>query len=201
MKKIFFAMGVLLATSLSSSASAQCCDPCFTGCGNWYIGGFGGLNWVNKKGHSTHHKYKTGYIVGGDIGYKWDNGFRLEGEVSYRNNQRKHHGSSGHHKDKQTTAVMANGLYQFDIDCFPIDVYFGAGLGWVNTQNSHSHHNTNGSTSNHSRKNNGFAWQVIAGLAYPICENVDLDLEYRFFDETQSKFNNNSVDIGFRYYF
>lgn len=188
MKKIFFAMGALVTLSLSSSAEAQfCCEP-RCGCDNWYIGGFGGLNWVNKKGHSTHDKYKSGYIVGGDIGYRWDNGFRLEGEVSYRNNQRKHG-----HKAKQSTAFMANGLYQFDIDCFPIDIYFGGGIGWVNTQH---HHNNN-----HSNKNNGFAWQLIAGLAYPICENVDLDLEYRFFDESKSKFNNSAVDLGLRYYF
>lgn len=189
MKKIFFAMGALVALAGSSSVEGQfnCCEP-RCGCDNWYIGGFGGLNWVNKKGHSSHDKYKVGYLVGGDIGYRWDNGFRLEAEVSYRNNQRKNHG-----KAKQTTAILANGLYAFEPDCFPVSFYFGGGIGWANTQRHNHNHNHN--------KNNGFVWQLIAGIAYPICENLELDLEYRFFDESQSKFNNNSVDLGLRYFF
>lgn len=196
MKKIFFAMGALVAMSSASSVEAQCCVP-RCGCDNWYIGGFGGLNWVTRKNHNSgsDHKYKSGYIVGGNVGYRWESGFHLEGEVSYRNNQNK-----AGHKAKQSTAFMANGLYQFDIDCFPIDIFFGGGVGWVNTQHHHHNSSDDSSSSNHN-KNNGFAWQLIAGIAYPICENVDLNLEYRFFDESKSKFNNSSVDLGLKYYF
>ncbi len=195
MKKIFFVIGAFLSMTLANSASAQCCPPVDCGCGDWYVGAFGGFNWLSHKGSDHHHvhNYKSGYLFGGDIGYRWENGFRLEGEVSYRHDKNKGHHSHHNKKAHKATAFMANGLYQFDIDCFPIDIYFGGGLGWVNTHHNHDRH--------HDGKKNGFAWQLIAGIAYPICENLDLDLEYRFFDESKSKFNNSSVDLGFRYYF
>lgn len=202
MKKIFFATCALFSLSVSA-ISAQCCEP-FLGCGDWYIGGFGGANWVNYNGshHGSHHKYKVGYVAGGEIGYRWENGFRVEGEVSYRQNDHKRHhnsGQSGSHHAKKTTAYMANGIYQFELDClFGFDIFGGAGLGYANTQ--HNHHDRTENRNRH-RKHNGFAWQLIAGVAYPICENFDIDLEYRFFDETNSKFYNSSVDVGLKYYF
>lgn len=195
MKKIFFVMGALVSMTLANSVNAQCCPPVSCGCGDWYVGAFGGFNWISRKGHDSHHlhNYKNGYLVGGDIGYRWDNGFRVEGEVSYRHDKNHGHRSNRNNKAHKATAFLANALYQFDIDCFPVDFYVGGGLGWVNTHHNHRNH--------HDGKNNGFAWQLIAGIAYPICENLDLDLEYRFFDESKSKFYNSSVDLGFRYYF
>jgi opacity protein-like surface antigen len=192
MKKIFFVTCALFSIS-AASVSAQCCEP-VCGCGDFYFGAFGGANWVNHNGsHSSHNKYKAGYLVGGDLGYRFDNGFRIEGEISYRQNDRKNNG----HKSKKTTVYMGNAIYQFDVDCLcGLDLFFGAGLGYANTQ--HHHHN---GREGHNNKHNGFAWQLIAGVAYPICENFELDLEYRFLDETKSKFNNNSVDVGVRYYF
>lgn len=214
MKKFLIIFAALVTMSLSNTASARCRSPVDLGCGNWYIGGFGGYNWTAKNGwkipknpvppsptnptpasttflpHFNLRQYKPGYLAGGSFGYRWKNGFRLEAEVSFRYNQRKHkHKNDSNH---QATAYLANAIYQCKIEFIPIQFYFGGGLGYCNTYHKHHERSVD--------DRDGFAWQALGGLAYPICNKLDITVEYRYFMESQANFRNNSVQLGFRYY-
>ena len=96
-------------------------------------------------------------------------------------------------KDHKAVSYLANGLYQFNIYCSPVDVYFGGGLGYVQC-----YHFENGKSDG---KRNGFAWQFLGGLALYVNESIDIDFEYRYFTEARGKFRNSSADVGFKYYF
>nr|MBA2728584.1 outer membrane beta-barrel protein [Parachlamydiaceae bacterium] len=93
MKNFLFILAAIFALSTTQMSAEE----------DFYAGVFGGANWLNISGKSHHHssgsdngsrvrdrlKYRTGYIIGGSIGYRWCGGLRVEGEIAYRNNQRK----------------------------------------------------------------------------------------------------------------
>ncbi len=205
MKKFFFAIGALLTLTATNSASAWEWPSLNCDCGQWYLGAFGGYNWTAKNSHRYSatsnvphrnlHRYKNGYIEGGNVGFAWENGLHLEAEVSYRHNINKRANKHGKHfkTNHQATAFMVNGLYQFHIEFTPLDVFFGGGMGYVNTPHYHNYQRDS--------KRKGYAWQFIGGVAYPICGLFDVDLTYRYFNEARGKFRNSSVDLGIRYYF
>lgn len=81
MKKL---IAVLLTTlSLASIQNVQA-DP-WQG---FYVEGFAGANFAQNKKHDGNKlNLRTGYAVGGALGYGFCNGFHLEGEISYRHNR------------------------------------------------------------------------------------------------------------------
>lgn len=189
---------------------------------NFYAGAFGGANWVQNSKHHNH--YKTGYILGLDAGYKWCNGLRTEFEFAYRSNQNKRHGSSSNHSHRnQSYAGMFNLLYDFDAwGCWCVRPFIGGGIGVASVRRNHggSSHSANGETvvlaegeeisapevvgssgGSHNKRRSSFAWQLIAGLAYPLNDCVDIDLSYRFFKTSEDKINNNSLVLGLNYNF
>lgn len=164
---------------------------------NFYAGGFGGINWATNARH--HHSYKTGYVLGLDAGYKWCNGFRAEVEFSYRNNRVRRSDNSGNsrHANTQLYAGLVNALYEFDaLDCWCIKPYVGGGIGYASERRARRG-NDEGS---HHNKRSGFAWQLIAGVAYPLNDCVDLDLSYRFF-KSKEKHDNHALVLGVNYNF
>lgn len=183
----------------------------------FYVGATGAANFANNtKKHRG--KYDTGFFGAIDLGYRWCNGFHLEAEVAYRYNKaKKHHrgyygvdfGSSSRHRGhRDVWAAMVNVLYDINM-CWCVEPYVGVGIGYAHVRNEN--HRFGGYTGgysggNHNRKNdNAFAWQVIAGVAYPICDNVDLAVEYRFFDTTTRRHEhsvyNNDIGVNLKYYF
>lgn len=214
MKNLIFGLIAFLAVIFPSAATGWSRLTLDCKCGNWYIGGFGGYNWVAKNGwkippnpvppsatnptppsttylpHFDLRQYKPGYVAGGSIGYRWSNNFRLELEGSYRYNELKH--KFRHGSNHQATAVLANGIYQFRLEFLPFDMFFGGGLGYCNTY--HKHHDKSVNT------RDGFAWQFIGGLALPVNKKIDITLEYRYFTEARARFRNNTADIGIKYY-
>jgi opacity protein-like surface antigen len=88
--------------------------------------------------------------------------------------------------------------------CFCIRPYLGAGIGFAserrrNGSSSHDEYREYSSSSDNRRTN--FAWQLIAGLAYPLNDCIDLDLAYRFFQTTRAHANNHGLTLGFNYNF
>lgn len=184
--------------------------------GDWYIGGFGGYNWTAKNGHRVPpnpvppstttptvtstiplphfnlHRYKPGYVAGGNCGFAWENGFHLEFEFSYRQDNLKHP-RHRHRTNHRVHGYLINAFYQFSLVVVPLDMYFGGGLGYSET----FHVNHRGKSIN---DRNGFAWQFLGGLAYPICNRLDITAEYRYFTEQRAKFRNSSANLGFRFY-
>lgn len=179
----------------------------------------------HNSGYHNRRNFNTGYVVDASVGYRWCHDIRMEFEYAYRSNQGKHrwHESNNRsgsycskHKNFVQNAYMFNGFYDIGgCQDWCIKPFVGAGIGYANTRNAHHHngssHHENGSVggngsgrSHHHHRNNcngGFAWQLIAGLAYPICDEIDLSLEYRFFKARERKLYNNDVGVGLKYYF
>ncbi|MFO1255265.1 MAG: OmpA family protein [Sphingomonadaceae bacterium] len=123
--------------------------------------------------------WKTGYDVGGIVGYDFG-GFRLEGEVGYRRagldtivaNTVNITPVDGHTSD---LSFMLNGLLDFgDDDGLQGFVGGGVGVGRAKLYSAGAQFDDSDS---------GFAWQALAGIRYPVTDNVDLGLKYRFFNQ------------------
>src|SRR5262249_30257529 len=99
MKIVPLAVAVALAASLLATPAQA---------GYIYLGAFGGATFpeqadVNSTILTTtlrgHDDFDPGFVVGGAVGYRFDFGLRLEGEVAYRRNHYDVHNglsTSGH---------------------------------------------------------------------------------------------------------
>ena len=167
----------------------------------FYLSGNVSCNFLalNKK-HDTKLTFDPGIFVAPAIGYRFCNGLRVEGEFGYRHNnlkKLKFYGTSFHiNGHLETYTGMANVYYDFPI-CWCLKPYVGAGIGYANSKVKICQGNVLA-----KGHDNGFAWQVIAGVAYPISNNVDLAVEYRFFkNERISRVQNHDIGGTLRYYF
>lgn len=188
MKKLI----LLMSLACSMHVSAQECydevvcnyeDSCCDGKGV-YAKVLGGANFLENtsffRNKSTH---QTGYLISGSLGYSLGCGFSLEAEYAYRRNDiRRIHlygeGGSSKHGHFQTSSYMGNLFWQLPLSwctCWNIQPYFGAGAGY-DLQQMHAVN----SRVIFNQKWKGFSWQLMTGLAYPICCNMEIDLEYRF---------------------
>lgn len=173
-------------------------------------------------GHEHSRKLETGYFVAGSIGMRKYECFRGELEGGYHHNSRKkhhhdsssdHHGNRGHRGDTNTWSIMFNGFYDIQT-CWCVKPFIGIGLGFASTE--HKHHKRNhsdssgcatcGSSSSHHHHHNnrrdGFAWQAIVGLAYPVCDCWDISIQYRYFNNTRvNRLHYNDVGVGIAYAF
>lgn len=211
MKKLFTTLSAVICLLTVSNVNAQpyyydgcvgqCVDPCVGHCcepsGRFYVGGFGGANWMNRdRFHGEKLKTKIGFTGGLSLGYVFDNGFRLEGEVSYRRNALKgnhydyysYSGKSKNNGSLHSWSYMANFLYDFnDVSCYcPNFVpYLGVGVGYTQNHANLKHRYCDNfdcySSDHHKKSSNGFAYQGIAGLGYRLTNSTTLAAEYRYF--------------------
>lgn len=185
MKKYLFLIASIFTILTSNTAQAN---------EGFYVGALGGANWAD-----THHvKSNTGYGVVGSLGYKFCSGLRVEGEVGYRRNcvekvkfEGLYFNTHGH---LSTVSYLANVLYDIPLDCFCIKPYLGAGIGYARADRKFI---VQDFAFDERHRNKGFAWNLIAGLAYPICDCIDLDLQYRYF-HTRKHISHNSLYAGLR---
>lgn len=204
MKKLLLLFPLVCHSILHLNAEScnLCLPPPSFYCGNFYLGGFGGYNWliqskvtnltVLDERFNSSRSFKPGWIAGGSMGYAWDNGIHLEMEVSYRNNQRK--GENNTLRQHATTALIANGFYQFHVDCLLPDFFIGGGLGYTKGRDKYK-------GSDIVKVRDGFAWQCLCGISYRLFAPLDLALTYRYFNESQGAFTHSSLDLGVRYHF
>jgi OmpA-OmpF porin, OOP family len=186
------ASAVLLATTLAANAQP------FQGL---YIGAGAGYNIPQATkvtpqsaalGSGLRLEEGGGFVGLGSLGYGFGNGLRLEVEGDFRRD--------GLHQLKGTPfptaaggnvmryGAMFNALFDMDIGVRWLFPYIGAGVGyqWTNLHGvsvvssaapfSYATNETKGA----------FAWQAIAGLAYPIpnVQGLSLTSEYRFMQVT-----------------
>lgn len=189
MKRLFLILTALVAIALPKASQALDVE-------GFYAGALGGLNWIQDSGHPK-LDFKTGWLAGGYIGYRMCGGFRAEAEATYRYNKIKSvkfGGETFHiggHLD--TWSFMANGYYDIPL-CWCITPYVGGGIGYDTTKARSCHGNSRG-------KENGFAWQVMAGGLYDINECLELGLEYRFHKGKPKDFYNHAVDLRLNWFF
>jgi len=131
--------------------------------------------------------YHTGVTGVGSVGYGLGNGFRLEIEGNYRNNQLRKFGTNEFNSSvggrQQSYGVMANALFDMDIGQPWLFPYFGAGVGYAWQAMNTSVTAPNGVLSQHvGGTYSNLAYQGIFGLAFPVPWVVGLSAtaEYRF---------------------
>jgi len=214
MKKLMTsAMTCMLLLSAGSAQAWYDQDSCYDSCepccseNAWYIGGFAGANWITGTNHhrgcfTGRHHSQTGYALAASIGRSFCENYRVEFEYTYRHNNFKSHNSCDFCAPKNghvhSNAFLVNGFWDISFcNNWCLKPFVGAGIGWANQRLDHDHHFCN----KDRNKKNGFAWQVIAGVEYELCNNIDLSIEYRFFQGGLSHVYSQAVGAGFRYNF
>lgn len=215
MKKLIvsaMAFMLLLCTGSAQAGFQQdnCypCDPCCS-LDDWYIGGFAGANWTTSTKHhhgcfSGRHKHHTGYVLAVSIGRSFCDEYRVEFEYAYRNNEFKNRIDcdfcAPHKGHVWSNAYLVNGFWNIPwCNSWCLKPFVGAGIGYASQRLDFSHSRSFICTGNN--KKNGFAWQLIAGIEYPICDNIAVSFEYRFFKGRLNNIYSQNLGAGFRYSF
>lgn len=168
----------------------------------FYAGAMGGVNFLDAK----HTKVNTGWTVGVVGGYEMCNDFSVEAEVSYRGNNPKHNhsssttttrSSSSSNHNFRTWSFMGNLYYDIDM-CWCVKPYVGVGIGYDDVHGGN--HSGSSSSSSVHHKDSGFAYQVMVGAAYELCNELDLTLEYKFHDTRHGNYNN-AITLGVKKFF
>ena len=161
-----------------------------------------GLRAAGLPAQSGKATFDVGVATVGSVGWGFGNGLRVEGEFSYRWNDvdritgfgRLGPGLANAGGQQQTIGLMGNILYDFQIPDSPWVVpYLGVGLGmawtdWSETRTRNVPANLR-LDANNTQFN--FAYQAIAGLAFPIASvpGLAITAEYRFFGTLPNKFD------------
>lgn len=190
-KILLMASTIIAAAGLASTADA----------GNYYVKAFGGANWVSDINfHALEATTPTdtltwdvgsdtGWVVGGAVGYDLGDlarGVSTELEISYRENSRDGLWSSSTDGgwsgtigfDHSSLAIMANAWYEFPVG--GVSPYVGGGLGWARTRLEGQYVGQAGDPT-FKFEDEGFAWQLGAGVSYPIKPGMSIGLGYRYF--------------------
>lgn len=159
---------------------------------NFYVGALGGVNWVQNHGH--HRRYQVGYLAGLDVGYKWCYNIRTEVEITYRSNRQHHDTFVLKNDPNQVWAGLVNVLYDCEgWACESLKPFFGIGLGGASEKKQR--HNS----ATHSYHKASFAWQLLAGVTYPLWECADASLSYRYFNTIHYSLHNHSLALGINF--
>jgi opacity protein-like surface antigen len=126
-------------------------------------------------------EFHPGYTFGGFLGYDFGNHFRLEGELSYRENGIRTGGGG----DPQALAstIMINGFY----DGIPLiksfEIYLGGGLGVATAQLE-----TISLGQAIDANESVFAYQMEVGVDWNYNSKAAFSLGYRYFDAAEPEF-------------
>ncbi len=151
----------------------------------------------------------VGYSVGGDIdfgtaggydldadwtqhlglGYAFQNGFRLEGELSHRYNE---FGEDDGLLDGDVHAwgAMLNGYYDFNRGG-DVQPYVGVGVGGARLGVSAA----GGPFGAWSDEDTVFAYQAMVGIAFNLTEQLGLDVGYRYFAAPDAEFDGDTANF------
>jgi opacity protein-like surface antigen len=112
----------------------------------------------------------NGFVVGAAAGVSVGNGLRVEGEAILTNNDMDGIEELGVESiDASSAAAFVNVLYDFNMGA--VTPYVGAGVGFGSTSLE---------VDGDSVHDEGMAWQVKAGVSYPVNDTLTLDVGYRY---------------------
>ncbi|EXS67915.1 outer membrane protein, partial [Sphingobium sp. Ant17] len=168
-----------LAAALATTALAT---PAMARDDSWYIGVDAGVLLVEDQtmtfsavpagGRAAPSlDYHKGYDVDANIGYDFG-GFRLEAEAAYKR-AKIDLDKTGFGGAASALSFMLNGLLDFGPDD-GLQGFVGGGVGVSRGKIASDIVNDS---------DTGFAWQALAGVRYPVTNNVDVSLKYRFFNQ------------------
>jgi opacity protein-like surface antigen len=125
-------------------------------------------------------EFSPGYTFGGFLGYDFGNNLRLEGEISYRENELRTGG--GEDPQATTSVMMFNGFYDLLLST-PLNLYFGAGVGVATAQLE-----TLSLGQAIDANEAVFAYQLETGIGWNYNLKTTFSLGYRFFDTADPEF-------------
>ena len=135
-------------------------------------------------------KWGGGYALSGAFGWGMGNGARFEVEADFRDVQQSRNNGVGGGRETEA-GLMANAYYDVDVGLPWMSPYVGLGVGyqsvgWNHVTGAASGIDTGGgpSTVSVNQTLGGFAYQFIAGVAFPIdtVPGLAVTVEYRFLD-------------------
>lgn len=128
------------------------------------------------------------------MGYQYGNGWRTEGEYTFRQKAEFTSGStafatSDNHLKLKTEQLMLNVYRDYDIG-YGVSLFGTAGLGVAKVNAGGWQGNTSRQYADSSQNN--LAWSLGAGVSYSPVPRLSLDLGYRYLDmgKVESGFNN-----------
>lgn len=193
-------IALLASTTLAAFALAAPAEAA----GGWYVSLTGGANWVDDNDFfvssapttlTWNTEADTGFIIAGAVGMYFGDvlsGLRGEVEFSWRSNNVGGFFTSNVGPipptefgivdyDHQTFSVMANAWFDIPMGG-GFSPYVGGGIGWADTSIEGAYVCTNFCTVvPFDFSDDGFAWQLGAGVNFNISPNVQLGVGYRFF--------------------
>lgn len=201
-------------TLLASTALIALCAGTADAAGRgWYLGieaGWSIINDVDATFHTTYDDFRTqlqadfdsGWAILATAGYAFNGGWRLEGEVGYRNNDlgsirfrdtwyADHYGSFSPGGTLEEVSLMVNVLYDIYItDRFKLSLGGGIGADWANFEFDNRFNTNNNFNNNNGDGSWAFAYQGIAGLSYALTPRTDLFVNYRYLVVDGADLNN-----------
>ena len=159
----------------------------------------GGVNFLQTESNDgIKPEFHPGYIISGAFGYQWCQGWHVEAEYAFRrNSMKKIHYYGQDFKipgSFQSSSYMANLLWS----CFlgPATPFLGGGIGYDVQQ---FHACQDGFKTHRNQK--GFAWQLMAGLNYPLFCCTEIALEYRVHKGPLNNIISYVIGVSFSYNF
>lgn len=147
----------------------------------------------------------AGFLGTGAVGYDFAGPFRAEAEYGWQKNDidtlsYSNRFGNFNQGDLKTQTIMANAFYDVDTGS-PWSPFVGAGIGWAKVD-------LNTPALPFGDNDDVFAYQLMAGVAYNVSENLAIDAQYRFFGTQDAtiqgadfSMNSNDLMLGIRYSF
>lgn len=191
-------MGAAIAASSLALTSAQAGDDV-------YFQVHGGVNFLTNDdiegtiggtAFDTDYDADTGYLVGAALGKRINERFRIEGEVTYRDNEIGNVAGVSVDGDVTSTALMFNGYYDFETDTV-FKPYVGAGIGYADLEVG-------------DESDDVFAYQFKAGVSRPLADaSNEIGAEISYFgtedfevrngaDNIEASYGNTAVSVFYR---
>ncbi|MBC8018706.1 MAG: porin family protein [Verrucomicrobia bacterium] len=184
-KMKLFAVACIVALSATVASAADMAP---------YVGGSVGLfmptdsRITDNSGVSGDIEYNAGYSLSAVGGVEFNNGLRLEGELTFKSAEMDKFTSGGTvNSDLSVLAALASGYFDFK-NTSPFTPYVGGGLG-VATVYVGRITNSTGFLLSNKDDDTVFAYQIGTGVGINVGSNVTLDLGYRYFGTTDPEFN------------
>ncbi len=149
--------------------------------------------------------FDSGFLGTFAVGYDLANPFRVEAEYGWQKNdldRLSYNNQFGNFDqgDLKIQSLMVNGYYDIDTGS-PWIPFVGAGIGWAKVD-------LNTPALPLGDNDDVFAYQLMAGVAYAISDQLFVDAQYRFFgtqdatiQDADFSTNSNNLMLGIRYNF
>jgi len=187
----------------TASGSAQLSD-------NFYVGVNGGaalqgnVAIINNTGFTTPSgdiQFNTGYRLGLEAGYNFNDSFAVELDAGYIQNTITTVGTSplstvGASAKLEEIPLLVNFIYKFPLKG-SFKPYIGLGVGGMEGifNSSNIPFSGPGATPAYKATDYTFAYQAEVGFKYELFKNMDFGIAYKFVGSTEHTWNDNNITL------